>query len=310
MKNQMLNYQEIPQQIKFCEYIAQSPLIPDTLRARPDSILVAINYGREIGLDPMVAINNIFVVNGKPTLSANIMLAKIEQSGLGYIEILEETAEKCVVKAIRFGVDGRNDREYTTSFTFAEAQKAGLVKEKSGWSKFPKDMCFSKALGRAARRLFSDILMGFYVQNEIEGEPLNNYGTPVSEAPAEAKSNGIKDPMIDPNAEGEELRKQLINRILGLSKELGQSLLAEELEDSNDQQLKEEFDFLKAEVNKKNALSWVYEQMEKPNKTGDLDKLKKTFEEAKKKGFAIPEVVEVFTMKKNALNDIQEAEVV
>jgi len=55
----------------------------------------------------------------------------------------------------------------TTSFTYVEAVKAGLVKQGGGWTKWPKDMCFARALSRLARQLFSDVIGMGYVEGEI-----------------------------------------------------------------------------------------------------------------------------------------------
>jgi hypothetical protein len=55
----------------------------------------------------------------------------------------------------------------TASFSIEEAQRAGLIKQGGGWTKFPKDMCFARALSRLARQLFSDVIGMGYVEGEI-----------------------------------------------------------------------------------------------------------------------------------------------
>jgi hypothetical protein len=50
----------------------------------------------------------------------------------------------------------------------SDAQKAGLVKPGGGWTKWPKDMCFARALSRLARQLFSDVIGIGYVEGEIK----------------------------------------------------------------------------------------------------------------------------------------------
>jgi hypothetical protein len=92
-----------------------------------------------------------------------MMSALIRKSG-HHIGIKENSDNSCTLVGKRLD----SGETATVSYTFAEAQKAGLVKTGGGWMKNPKDMCFARALSRLARQLFSDVIGIGYVEGEIK----------------------------------------------------------------------------------------------------------------------------------------------
>lgn len=77
---------------RFAQYVSASPFAPKDMRD-PVSIVVAIQYGAELGLSMMAALANIAVINGKPSVYGDVMLALVRASGL-----LEDFSEGLVVK--------------------------------------------------------------------------------------------------------------------------------------------------------------------------------------------------------------------
>ena len=92
-----------------------------------------------------------------------MMNAMIRRAGHS-ITIKESTETSCTLTGRR----ADNGDSATTSYTLAEAQKAGLVKPNGGWTKNPKDMCFARAMSRLARQLFSDVIGIGYIEGEIK----------------------------------------------------------------------------------------------------------------------------------------------
>ncbi len=134
------------------------------------SIMMIMLAARELGIPPMQALNRgINIINGSVEISARMMNALIRKSG-HQIKVVESTELNCVLQGKR-----RDTGEtLTTSFSMAEAQKAGLVKAGGGWQKWPKDMCFARALSRLARQLFSDVIGMGYVEGEISGQDVKH----------------------------------------------------------------------------------------------------------------------------------------
>jgi hypothetical protein len=126
-------------------------------------VMMIMLAARELGIPPMSALNGgLNIIQGKVEISARMMNALIRKSG-HQINVKESTETKCTLVGRRCDTG----ESLEASFSVAEAQKAGLVKPGGGWMKWPKDMCFARALSRLARQLFSDVIGIGYVEGEI-----------------------------------------------------------------------------------------------------------------------------------------------
>ena len=126
-------------------------------------VMMVMLAARELGIPPMQALNGgINIIQGKAEISARMMSALIRKAG-HKIMLKENTETSCTLVGTRCDTG----EVQAASYTFAEAQKAGLVKQGGGWIKNPKDMVFARALSRLARQLFSDVIGIGYVEGEI-----------------------------------------------------------------------------------------------------------------------------------------------
>jgi hypothetical protein len=132
---------------------------PDEVRAA--KILAAIEYGRAVGIEPMIALQNTQVIDGKVGASALLIGALLRKAGY---EIEDDTnEERSIVTLSRYGkVSGRGE------FSMVDAQRAQLLKPNSGWAKYPRDMMYARALTQAARRGAQDAVLGMaYTAEEL-----------------------------------------------------------------------------------------------------------------------------------------------
>lgn len=126
-------------------------------------VMMIMLAAREMGIPPMAALNGgINIIQGKAEISARMMNALIRKAGHQVI-VKNSSDTECTLVGKRCDTG----EMITASFSVAEAQKAGLVKQGGGWTKWPKDMCFARALSRLARQLFSDVIGIGYVEGEI-----------------------------------------------------------------------------------------------------------------------------------------------
>jgi hypothetical protein len=147
--------------------LARSNLIPRGLTGRPGDITVILLTGRELRMAPMQALNKIHVIEGKPTLSAELMLALV--LGAGHeLDILESTDLRCAVRARRRGSDHVTEYEFTAD----QARTAGLLNKKGPWQQYPAAMLRARAITIACRASFPDVLMGgvSYAPEELGAE--------------------------------------------------------------------------------------------------------------------------------------------
>ena len=148
---------------KCAEIISKSAFCPKGMIGKPDDILVALQLGQELGLKPMQALQNIAVVNGRPSVWGDAMLAICRQSpDFEYIteEYIKETNE-CVCKVKR-----KYEPECVRSFSEEDARKANLWGKEGTWKLYPKRMLQMRARSFAFRDTFTDELRGIYTEEE------------------------------------------------------------------------------------------------------------------------------------------------
>ena len=167
---------------RFANAIVASGFAPKGME-RPESVLVAIQLGAEIGLTPMAALQNTAVINGRPAIYGDAALALVRSSGLLESYKEEEIGEAnsdthgYKVTAVRKGEQAAVD-----TFTVADAKRAKLWGKSGPWSEYPKRMLRFRARGYVLRDLFGDVLKGLRTIEEardIPAEPVNV--TPLSE---------------------------------------------------------------------------------------------------------------------------------
>lgn len=149
---------------------------------RPEKAIAVMLKGRELGWPPMRAFQHINVIDGKPTLSAEAMLALIYEKVPGArINITETSNETCAIEAARPG----QEKATRFAFTIEDAQRAGLTTKKGDvWRSYPRAMLRSRCVSEMARALFPDALMGCsYTPEELDAE-VNGDGEIIDIAPA------------------------------------------------------------------------------------------------------------------------------
>lgn len=154
--------------------------------------VVKILRGRELGIGPMSSVEGIYVIEGKTTLSANLMLMLLDASKKYDYEVLEATDTVCKIKFLRLEPDGKSWKARGTStFTIDEAKRADLLK-KSNWKNYPSDMLFARALSRGMRRFCPGVGVGVYHYDEmgldVDGDG-NAVNVPVPSTPQQLTSN-------------------------------------------------------------------------------------------------------------------------
>jgi len=153
------------------QIIFQSKLAPEALKT-PEQIFVCLQLGAEIGLRPMQALNNVYVVRGRPVIWGDVALGLVKRSGLidSFIEEVTGEGDAMVAKVIssRKG----EDVEVISTFSVADAKLAGLWKKAGPWTTHPKRMLKYKARAFNLRDNFPDVLMGMHLAEEMEGEEL------------------------------------------------------------------------------------------------------------------------------------------
>ena len=156
----------LPALIDYSKALAASDLLPAEYRNKPANVLVAIEYGKALGLEPMSAIQGITVIKGKPTASAALMAGLVRRAGhVLRVTGNDKRAECTIIRA------DDPDFEFKTVWTIERAKQAGLTSNQT-WSKYPDAMLKARAISECARNACSEILAGVqYTSEELGAEP-------------------------------------------------------------------------------------------------------------------------------------------
>jgi hypothetical protein len=195
----------IQEAMRFSEILASSTMVPRDFQGKPGNVLVAIQWGREVGLGPLQALQNIAVINGRPSIWGDAALALVR----GHPD--------CA--SVQEGVDGEGDTRHgwcevtrrgeqpqRRTFSIADAKRAGLWGKSGPWTQYPDRMLQLRARGFAIRDVFPDALRGVLTREEAEDTPpeprhVENLAAAVAPPPAPAASPANEAlPFIDPHA--------------------------------------------------------------------------------------------------------------
>lgn len=161
--------------------IANTAMVPKALRGKPDEVLGILLYGREIGVGPMTALQQVHIVEGRPTASADLLWARAQQAG--HELWVEHTDDRqCTVAGRRRGwPDERPDTRVT--FTLADATRAGLS-NKDNWKKNPRRMLQARAKSELAKLVAGDSMLAtpFSAEEVADGLDGGSWAQPATSA--------------------------------------------------------------------------------------------------------------------------------
>ncbi len=253
---------------------AKSQFCPAGYRGKPADVYLAMAYGTQMGLNPLLAVQNIAVINGKPSLYGDGVMALIQHPETeSYEDGVDESDPNNLVA---FCTVKRRGKTFHRTFSQQDAMKAKLW-GKNVWASYPKRMLLARAKGFAIRDAYADLMMGMYTEEESrdmgiakEAEPVNVTPAPAQIEATQGNAERVKgklkkqaeknkkqkaskaetieaEPEIahaEHSAEYAVLRQRLLNTLgsmengKSISKDLGRRLEAKETEDEKVEELK------------------------------------------------------------------------
>lgn len=146
--------------------ISTTNFVPKSLRGKPAEIAACILTGREVGIGPMESLSKINVIDGRPSMSAELMRSLVMRDG-HEIRYPTLTDDKVVAEGRRAGSESWT----TVTWSLTDAQRVGVA-GKDVWKKYPRQMLSARATSELCRLLFPDALGGIsYTPEELDGEP-------------------------------------------------------------------------------------------------------------------------------------------
>ena len=169
-----LALQSFDDAFRFAKMVAASEFAPKDFRSKPESCMLAIQHGSEVGLSPMQSLQSIAVINGRPTIWGDAALALVQSSPV--CEYVKEYVEgqgdnlTAVCECKRRGYPAPS----VSKFSMADAKRAGLAGKAGPWSQYPERMLALRARGFALRNAFADALRGLITAEEAQDYPTQN----------------------------------------------------------------------------------------------------------------------------------------
>ena len=128
----------------------------------PEQAMALMLIAQAEGYHPAIAARDYHVIQGRPTLKADAMLARFQSSG-GKVEWKEYTDER--VTGVFSHPQGGS---VTLSWEIAQAKRIGLYKPGSGWERYPRAMLRARVISEGIRTVYPGCIAGTYTPEEVQ----------------------------------------------------------------------------------------------------------------------------------------------
>jgi hypothetical protein len=164
--------------------LSKSALIPADLRGKPGDVLLILLTGAELGMGPTAALRGVYVVKGRPCISAQMMVGLCQNSpACEYFTLVESTATSATYETKRKGAP----KPTTLTWTLEQAKAAGLLSNGT-WKAYPAEMLRARCASALARAVYPGEILGLYSKEEIEDIPAE---------PKSAKAERVRAPEVE-----------------------------------------------------------------------------------------------------------------
>lgn len=174
---------------RYAKALASSTLIPQQFQGQAGyaNCLVALNISRRMGMDPLMVMQNLHIIHGRPSWSSQFIIGLINGCGR--------------FSPLRYDITGKGDTLACTAVateratgeelrgpevSMAMAKREGwATKTGSKWQTMPELMIRYRAAAFWGRLYIPELLVGIQTQEEVlDVEPVV-----ISEAPSPAKTS-------------------------------------------------------------------------------------------------------------------------
>lgn len=162
----------IPKNVKeafeLATILSKSSIVPQGFAGKPESVFICISFGMELGLPPLQALQNIYVVNNKPTIYGDAALALASE--YPSVEMIDEDAPDVAMKNScgRCAVKLKSGQVIERRFSVEDAKKAGLWGKSGPWTQYTGRMLMLRARSWAIRDAVPGCLKGMQIREEVD----------------------------------------------------------------------------------------------------------------------------------------------
>lgn len=162
--------EQFNQTLRAAQMLSQTSIIPQTYQGKPQDCFVALEMANRMGLSPMVVMQNMYVVKGKPSWAGQACITLINSCGKFKDVHPVYTGERgtdtrgCYFSAVRVS-DG--EKVEGTEVTIQMAKAEGWTSN-SKWRNMPEQMLAYRAAAFFARIHCPEALMGAQTVEEVQ----------------------------------------------------------------------------------------------------------------------------------------------
>jgi 5'-3' exonuclease len=160
--NQQLEPMNIDQAFRLARGLANSRLYGKFPNA--EAIMAVIIRGREMGLGALTALDSMHVIEGRPSPSAHLIIARAKaHPDCEYLQCLETTPTRSVWET----KNRRNPKPTKLEYTIEQAAQAGLTSRGGNWKARPAEMLRKSCGVQLARLEYPDAALGLVCPEEM-----------------------------------------------------------------------------------------------------------------------------------------------
>lgn len=159
------NMEAISQVAKF---YAASDFVPATFKGKPENCTIAIDMAARMGMNPIMVMQQMYIVNGKPSISTQLVIAMINNCGEFEPLKFESNGKGGDDFGMRAWTVRKKDPNTRLDGTWITMKMVKASKWGNKWQEIPEQMFKYRAAMFWARLNAPEITMGFYSKDEVE----------------------------------------------------------------------------------------------------------------------------------------------
>ncbi len=157
--------------LRMADSLSKSTVVPKEYQGNSGNCLIAIEMASRINTSPMMVMQNLFIVNGRPGWSAQWIISMINASRRYKTELQFEFGHDQKdggLSCVAWAEDWNGHKVYGPKITMTMANAEGWVsKNGSKWKTMPEVMIQYRAASFFGRMNCPDMIMGIYSQDEV-----------------------------------------------------------------------------------------------------------------------------------------------
>lgn len=181
----------LPERQEYAKALSVADLLPKQYRGNPGNVLYAIEFGRALGVEPIVAINQVHIIEGRTSASAGLISSLVRRAKHRLRVWVDRDDQGQLLRAVATIVRSDDpDFEFKSVWTMDRAVAAGVA-GKAVWKNYPEAMLKARAITEVAREACEEALNGVgYTPEELGADQNPDGSWVVTDAPARTNQPG------------------------------------------------------------------------------------------------------------------------